>query len=236
MGIIRAALEAGAHVVTANKGPVVHGYGELNALARRNRRQFLFEATCLAGVPFFSLFRDTRPGCRLVAFRGIVNVTANLILQEMECGRTFAEGVRRTQELRLAETDPSNDVDGWDAAAKIAIVATVLMGCPTLPQDVARRGIHDVTPQELQSARQAGKRIRLVARAWQEQGRVRTSVAPEALAAEDPLVAAGADALIGECSTDTSPPFTIGASGITPRSTAYDVFADFVYTLRRGRP
>jgi len=231
LSVLRQALLAGAHVVTANKGPVVHGYSELSALSRRQNREFLFEATCLAGAPFFSLFRETRPGCCLVEFRGIVNVTANLILREMEQGKTFAEGVERTQDLGLAETDPSNDVDGWDAAVKIAIVASVLMGQPTTPADVRRRGIRDVTPADLAAARAAGRRVRLVVRAWQEQGRVLTSVAPEALELSDPLVAAGADALIGECITDTIPPFTVAAAGITPTSTAYDVWADFVHIL-----
>jgi len=233
LSVLREALGAGVHVVAANKGPVVHGYGELSALAREKGVEFLFEATCLAGAPFFSLFRETRPGCRLVAFRGIVNVTANLILREMEEGKTFEEGVRRTQEMGLAETDPSNDVDGWDAAVKVAIVATVLMGQKTLPGEVRRRGIREVTREELESARAAGKRVRLIVRAWREEGRVVTSVGPEALEMSDPLVAAGADALIGECVTDTIPPFAVAASGITPTSTAYDVWADFVHIVRR---
>jgi homoserine dehydrogenase len=152
----------------------------------------------------------------------------------MERGKSFDEGVRRTQELGLAETDPSNDVDGWDAAVKIAIVATVLMDFPTKPADVNRQGIRGVTPEKLREAAAAGQRIRLIARAIRRGGQALTHVGPGALASDDPLVAAGADALIGECVTDTLPPFTIAASGITPISTAYDVFADLVHILRHG--
>ncbi len=235
LSYVRAALQAGVHVVTANKGPVAYGYGELSALARERGREFLFEATCVAGAPFFSLFRETRPLCRLMEVRGIVNVTANLVLAAMEEGLTFEEGVRRTQEMGLAETDPSNDVDGWDAAVKISIVAQVLMGGRVLPGDVRRTGIRGVTREEMRAAKERGEVVRLVARAVRAaDGRVEASVGLVRLAAGDTLLGAGADGLIAECLTDTMPPFAVMARGITPVSTAYDVLADFVTILRRG--
>lgn len=232
---VRAALRGGAHVVTANKGPVAYGYRELSALARESAREFLFEATCLAGAPFFSLFRETRPLCRLMEVRAIVNVTANLVLRAMEEGMTFEQGVKRTQEMGLAETDPSNDVDGWDAAVKISIVSQVLMGASVLPGDVRRTGIRGVTLAQMQDAAVDGEVIRLVAQATRRaSGTVEASVAPLRLASADALTGAGHDGLIAECITDAMPPFTIAARNISPISTAYDVLADFVSVLRSG--
>jgi homoserine dehydrogenase len=237
LSYLRAALQAGAHVVTANKGPVAYGYSALSALAAEKKRRFLFEATCLAGAPFFSLFRETRPLCRLTEVRAIVNVTANLVLRAMEEGMTFEEGVKKTQEMGLAETDPSNDVDGWDAAVKISIVAQVLMGRPVLPADVRRTGIRGVTRDEMRAAAARGEVIRLVARAARRaDGGVEAAVAPVRLGAEDALRAAGHDGLIAECLTDTMPPTVIAARNISPVSTAYDVLADFVTTLRQPTP
>jgi len=234
LSYVRAALQAGAHVITANKGPVAYGYGELSALAREKGREFLFEATCIAGAPFFSLFRETRPLCRLTEVRAIVNVTANLVLTAMEEGMTFEDGVKKTQEMGLAETDPSNDVDGWDAAVKISIVSQVLMGGRLLPGEVERRGIRGVTRAEMRAAKERGEVIRLVARAVRRgNGTVEASVAPAKLKASDTLTGAGVDGLIAECITDTMPPFAVVARNITPVSTAYDVLADFVHILRR---
>src|SRR5256714_4979334 len=114
----RAALEAGAHVVTANKGAIVHAYRELSGLARARGRRLMFEATVADCLPVFSLFRETLPAARLLAFSGVLNSTTTLILEEIAAGRTFGEGVRRAQELGVTETEPTHDVDGWDAAGK----------------------------------------------------------------------------------------------------------------------
>ena len=130
---LRAALEHGAHAITANKGPLVHAYRELSELALARGRRFLFESTVMDGAPIFSLFREALPGANLLRFRGILNSTTNFILSEMEAGRSFAEAVRQAQAIGIAETDPSADVDGWDAAVKVSALATVLMGLPLKP-------------------------------------------------------------------------------------------------------
>ncbi len=127
---VRAALERGMHVVTANKGTVVHGYGELSELAEARGKKFLFESTVLGGSPLFSVFREALPAAELQSFRGIINATTNLILSRMETGESFEAAVRFCQSIGLAETDPSADVDGWDAAIKVAALVTVLMDVP----------------------------------------------------------------------------------------------------------
>src|ERR1700740_2121078 len=123
-----AALKYGAHAISANKGPIVHAYRELTALAKEKGRQFLFESTVMDGVPIFSLFPLGLPVTELRGFHGVLNSTTNVVLTEIEKGRSFDEAVQKTQSLGIAETDPAADLDGWEAAVKLAALAIVLMG------------------------------------------------------------------------------------------------------------
>src|SRR5918997_856667 len=179
---IRAALERGAHTVTANKGPVVHAFEELDSLARSRGRRFMFESAVADCMPIFSLFRSSLPAARLLSVRGLLNATSSVILEAIEGGATFDEGVRRAQELGLAETDPSNDVDGWDAAVKICALANVLMGARLKLEDVRREGIRHLADEDVRAAKRAGAPLRIVARAGRgADGRLRASVGPEPL-------------------------------------------------------
>src|SRR6266478_1028117 len=135
---IRAALEHGAHAITANKGPVVHAYEALRDLAAHRDKQFLFESTVMDGIPIFSLFRDTLPAIEVRGFKGILNSTTNVILTGMERGLSFDESLGQAQQLGVAETDASHDIDGWDAAVKVAALVNVIMGVPLPPQKVER--------------------------------------------------------------------------------------------------
>src|SRR5919202_4844664 len=138
---VRAALEAGAHVVTANKGTVAHAYRELCELARERGRRFMFEATVADCLPVFSLFREALPTARLLAFSGVLNSTSNIVLEALAAGETFEDGVRRAQGLGIAETDPTYDVDGWDATVKVCALANVLTREPLRAEEIERRGI-----------------------------------------------------------------------------------------------
>src|SRR5882762_3676973 len=133
---LRAALAAGAHAITANKGTVVHAYDELTELAQAAGRRYLFEATVLDSAPIFSLFRETLPAVKLRAFSGVFSSTTNVIIETMEAGRSFEEGLKSAQELGVAETDASHDIDGWDATVKVCALARVLMNVPLKPADV----------------------------------------------------------------------------------------------------
>jgi homoserine dehydrogenase len=228
-----AALESGAHAITANKGAVVHGYHELLHLARSKGKRFLFEATVLGGTPLFSVFRETLPAAKLLCFRGLVNTTTNIILHEMEQGHGYDDAVRKAQELGVAETDPTNDVDGWDAALKLAILTTVLMDMPLKPRDIERRGIRNLDAARLQQARVDGKRVRLVARMDRTLlGRVVASVGPEELAPDDPLASAGPTSNILYFELDTIHGLTIASHRQGPDTTAYGLFADFINAVQ----
>ena len=161
---VRAALGGGAHVVTANKAPAAFAYRALAAAAARANRRFLFEGAVMDGVPIFNLVRETLPALRVTGFRGVVNSTTNFILTAMEQREDFDAALKRMQDAGIAEADASLDVDGWDAAAKAAALANVLLGANVTPHTVAREGITRDTAIRAVAARAAGKRLKLVVR------------------------------------------------------------------------
>src|SRR5436190_9311379 len=167
---LRATLQAGAHAITANKGTVVYGYEELTGLARQVGKRYLFESTVLDSAPVFSLFRECLPAVKVRGFHGVFNSTTNVILETMETGRSFDEGVQAARELGVTETDPSHDVDGWDSTVKVCALATVLMKVPIKPADVRREGIRGLDSKILRLARAEGRPYKLVARARLDDG------------------------------------------------------------------
>lgn len=229
---LRAALEQGMHAVTANKGPVVHAYLELTALALQKGRRFLFESAVMDGAPIFSLFRGPLPAVQLSGFHGILNSCTNLLLELMEQGESFDAAVRYAQSIGISETDPSADIDGWDAAIKVAALATVLMGVPLKPQEVAREGIRAITPGMLANARAAGERWKLVCSARRENGRLIARVAPERVPATSPLFSIQGTSSYVQFETDVLPGLGIVESNPGPETTAYGLLADLINAVR----
>jgi homoserine dehydrogenase len=231
---IRAALEHGIHAVSANKGPIVHAYDELSALARRMRRQFLFESTVMDGVPIFSLFRRTLPAVELRGFRGLLNSTSNVVLTEMEGGLDFDAAVRRAQEIGVAETDPSDDLDGWDPAVKVAALARVLMGVPLGLEEIERVGVRTLAPDAVRAARAAGKPYKLICRAERREGRVVASVRPEQVPLTDPMAH-----MLGTTSCLFFDMDVFGLSIIEHKpgvvATAYGLLADLIRAVTSGK-
>jgi homoserine dehydrogenase len=184
---LKAALESGAHAISANKGPIVYAYRELRDLAKSKGRRFLFESTVMDGTPIFSMFPHSLPAVELRGFRGILNATTNVVLTEMEKGASLDEAVKKAQQIGVAETDPSDDLDGWDAAVKVAALVIVLMGVPITLDQVERTGVRDITPEQIRAARASGMRYKLICSAERAANGVRASVRPEQLAMTDPL-------------------------------------------------
>lgn len=226
---IRAALESGAHAITANKGAVVHGFEELNALAATRSKRFMFESTVADCLPVFSLFRETLPTARLISFRGILNSTTSIILEEIERGRTFDEGVARAQSLGVTETDPGYDVDGLDAAVKVCALARVLMRAPLKLEDIQREGIRSLSEEKIREARAAGTPFKLVSQAKRTaDGSISASVRPEQLAQDDPLVTTSGTTLTINFELDVLQGLTLTAHSPNLQSTAYGLLADFL--------
>jgi homoserine dehydrogenase len=239
---IHTALERGLHVVTANKGPVVHAYHALRDLAASKGVRFLHEAAVMGGAPIFSLFREALPAANLRRFRGILNSTTNLMLTAMEQGATFDQAVKQAQDLGIAETDPSFDVDGWDATVKVSALATVLMDVPLKPQAVQREGIRGLSVEALSAARMMGRPYKLVCQAEKRpDGTVAASVRPEQVPADDPLagcdgatstpaLAAGASVIVFQM--DVIHALTLSQLHPDAVTTAYGPLADLIAIAR----
>jgi homoserine dehydrogenase len=230
---LRTALELGMHAVTANKGPVVHAYRLLTGLAEGKGLKFYFESAVMDGAPIFSLFRETLPGARLLRLRGVLNSTTNLILTRMETGESFEDAVKYAQSIGIAETDPSGDIDGWDASVKVAALATVLMDASILPKEVDRQGIRLITHDDIRRAREQGRRWKLVCSAELSDGRVRAKVAPEMVAPDSPLYHVGGTSSTVTFETDVLGPLSVVESNPGPDTTAYGLLADFLNIIRQ---
>jgi homoserine dehydrogenase len=229
---LRTALGLGMHAITANKGPVVYGYQELTALAMQHGCNFFFESAVMDGAPIFSLFREGLPATSLHSFHGILNSTTNLILTRMESGDTFEGSVAYAQSIGLTETDPSGDIDGWDAAVKVAALVTVLMGIPLKPGDVERTGIRGLTPEDISLAHTQVKRWKLVCSAKREGNSVTTRVAPELVDADSLLYGVNGTSSIVTFETDVLPQLSIVEGNPGPETTAYGLLADFINAAR----
>lgn len=230
---IRAALESGAHAICANKGPVLHAYRELTQLAAARGQRFFFESAMMDGAPVFSLFREALPAIEILGFRGVVNSTTTVILEAMEAGMNIDDAIAEAQRLGVAETDPSADIDGIDAAVKVVEVANVLMGASLKLADVARRGIRQIAPSQLREARQNGEAWKLVSRARrQPDGSIHASVAPERLKLDDSLAQVHGTSLLIAFETDIFKELIISERDPGPEATAYGMLSDFVNAVR----
>jgi homoserine dehydrogenase len=225
------ALEHGAHAITANKGPLVHAFRELTSLARERGKGFLYESTVMDGVPIFSLFPLGLPATELRGFSGVLNSTTNVVLTEVEKGRSFDEAIKRAQALGIAETDPSQDLDGWDSAVKVAALTMVLMGVPTRIEQVGRTGIRELSEEKIRSVRSAGMRYKLVCRATRRGDGAECRVGPELLLMTDPMA--------GLEGTSSAIRFDMDVFGMSivehnpgVEATGYGLLADFVRAVQ----
>jgi homoserine dehydrogenase len=225
---IRAAFARSMHVVTANKGPIAHAYSALMDDARRAGVEFRFESTVMDGAPVFNLVRNNLPGCKIRGFTGVVNSTTNVVIEALRKGRTLLEGIGEAQKIGIAEADASYDIDGWDAAAKTAALANVLMDAKLTPLDVDRRGIGRLTPEKLGDLKKQGKTIRLVARARMVGEAVKLRVRAEVLDETDILASVHGTSNLLLLETDLMG--TVGMAEISPgvEQTAYGVFSDVI--------
>ena len=225
---IRKALGKGLHVVTTNKGPIALAYHELAALARRNECHLKFEGTVLSGTPAISLATEALAGSTINSIRGILNGTTNYVLDEMAAGKPYAEALRMTQNKGYAEADPSSDVEAWDSAAKLTILANVLMKGRIKLAEVRRQGITGITLEDINDARAKGKRIKLIAKAERDGRRISAQVIPDRLEESDLLshVSGVLNAMI--LSTDMQPEVAIVGPGAGAESAGYALLSDLL--------
>jgi homoserine dehydrogenase len=230
---VRAGLRAGAHVITANKGPAAFAYAELAELARAVDRAFLFEGAVMDGIPIFNMVRETLPTVRVSGFSGVVNSTTNFVITAMENGREFAESLAEMQAAGIAEADASLDVDGWDAAAKASALANVLLDARTTQQGVERTGIGHLTGAAVRAAVARGNRLKLVARGERRGAEVVVRVGVEELPASHLFATLGGQQNALQLETDLLGSFAITQLGGGLTQTAYALVTDLVTVARR---
>jgi homoserine dehydrogenase len=162
--LILAALENGASVVTANKALLAEDGPTIYEAAEKAGRDLYYEAAVAGAIPILRPLRESLAGDRVTRVLGIVNGTTNFILDKMETtGAGFSEALEEAQELGYAEADPTADVEGFDAAAKAAILASLAFHSRVTAADVHREGISEVTAADVQSARDMGSVVKLLA-------------------------------------------------------------------------
>lgn len=228
------ALNRGKHVVTANKGPVVFGHKELTGLAKDRNKGFYFESAVMDGAPIFSLFRETLPLIELKGFTGILNSCTNYLLDLMNTGFTLDEAVENAQKIGITETDPSADIDGWDASIKVAALITVLMGIPTTPQQVKRTGIREITPEMIKNALENGEKWKLVCNAKRQGSRLlEASVQPERIKNDSQLYLVNGTSSFVQFESDVLPGLGILEKDPGPETTAYGILSDIMSIIKK---
>jgi homoserine dehydrogenase len=188
LSYIKAAFRTGKHVVTTNKGPLALALPALAELADYNRVQLRFSGTVGAGTPILEFAKNCLQGDRIVSIKGILNGTTNYILSQMdEKHITFDEALKEAQKLGYAEADPTMDVDGYDAAAKLVIMANWIMDRKVTIKDVKIRGIRNVSAQNIEDAAKKGCTIKLIGSIEET-----LKVEPTQISKHDPLAVDGA--------------------------------------------
>ena len=233
---IREALDRGIHVVSANKGPFIRAYRELINLAKEKNLELKISAAAAAALPTIDVAETCLAGAEILEIEGVLNGTTNFILTRMRTdGQSYEEALAEAQALGIAETDPTLDVEGFDTANKLALITNVCMGADLTPEDVERTGIAGVSLEEVQSANEAGKIMRLVGVAKRDEtGRVSARVQPEFLAPEHPLAGVeGAEKGITYTS-DTMDRVTVVGGKSDPRGAAAALLKDLINIYRHS--
>ena len=188
LNCIRTALNRGMHVVTPNKGPMVLAYDELTSLAREKGVSLRFCGTVAGGLPAINIGQRDLAGATITKLEALPNLTTSFILDMMAHGQSYEQALAEAQAAGCAEANPSLDVDGWDAACKLVILAKSVLGIPVSLDDVDVQGITGLTLADLEAAKAADKVIKLVATAdRQADGSYALSVAPTPLPSDHPL-------------------------------------------------
>lgn len=233
---MRRCLEAGLHVVTANKEALSKNFGGLLGAARAAERALMFEASVGGGIPLLVSYRQILSTNRVTRVRGIVNGTTNYILSRMAtAGVEYAEALTEAQALGYAEPDPTADVEGFDAAYKLAILASLMAGRQVHPDEINRTGISGLTSADMDEARRRKGVYKLIARAdMAEDGSLTLSVAPEIVPDIELLAHIHANFNAIEIVGDRVGPVVLSGQGAGPLPTSSAILSDIVEAIRVG--
>ena len=219
------ALESGRHVVTSNKGPIALEYQKLMELAAKHDKEIKFEASVGGAMPLISVVRENLAGNGVMSIKGILNGTCNYILTRMaEEDLPYEHVLKEAQEIGIAETDPSKDVEGVDTAVKLVILANSIFGMNATYNDVKVVGISEITPDALKLANDAGYVIKLIGDVDSD-GRL--EVAPRLVPKDDPLNVGGT-LNVATIKTDLAGEITVIGKGAGPIEAASAILSDII--------
>lgn len=230
---IRGGLSRGKHVITANKGPIAWDYRELRDLAVAKDVCFCYEATVMDGIPVFNLAKETLKGCQITEIKGILNATTNYILDEMEKGVDYESAVKEGQRRGFVEADPTMDLDGWDAAAKLTALMNVLMDVEITPKDIVREGISAITSEQIDKAKKDGLKYKLLCHGRMDGGKPVGTVRPKLIGKDELLASINGTAACVTLTTDLMGDISIIEHIYEPEidQTAYGVLSDLLTIL-----
>ena len=230
---LHAALSRGIHVVTANKAAVAASLNSLRDAAQPRGAHLLFSAAVGGGVPVLERVRDIASNYHITDVRGVINGTTNFVLDRLHAAIPFEAAVSEAQRAGFAEADPSSDLDGLDAANKLALIADAAFGTLLPVESIARSTIRGISAEDAARATREGRKYRVVARLIRsESGHVVGSVTPETVSASDPLALATNEENCVVVTTREGPNFTIRGRGAGRYPTAESVVGDCL-ALRR---
>lgn len=233
---IAESLKRGKHVVTTNKGPIALHFDMLANLARLHDVQIGVEGTVMSGTPTLRVGRDLLSAAGITRIQGILNGTTNYILTRMEAGFSYAEALAEAQKFGYAEADPTGDVEGYDAAAKVAILTRQVLGVNAPFTSVQRQGITGITQDDVAKARASGEHWKLVGTVENTGEEPVMSVCPVRVPEDHPLarVSGATNALV--YSTKYLGDVTLIGPGAGRTQTGYAILQDLfcIYSLGRG--
>ena len=229
---IAAALSRKKHAITANKGPIAWAFESLKKLAQEQGVRFYYETTVMDGTPVFNLVDETLRMCKVTEVKGILNSTTNFILEELAKGKDYDEVILKGKERGFVEADPSMDVEGWDAAAKTTALLNVLMGANITPHQIDRKGIEDITVEQIKDAEARGKVIKLLCSGTIENGKVIGRVAPEEIDKTELLATITGTSSVVSITTDLMGTVSVVEHDPGIEQTGYGVFSDLIRVIR----
>jgi homoserine dehydrogenase len=230
---IRAALESDKHAITTNKGPAALQFRELSALAAEKELTFGVEGTVMSGTPALRIGTELLAAAGIRRIQGILNGTTNFILTQMQEDRDYESALDEAQRLGYAEADPSGDVEGIDAAAKLVILGNLVMGGTLTMKDVMREGITGLTTRDIHDAAGRGECWKLIASLDWRNNKLTAQVAPKRIPMSHPLASVRGATNAVTFSTDLLGDVTIVGPGAGRLETGYAVLSDLLAIHRR---
>ncbi|MGO1371836.1 MAG: hypothetical protein ACTHVE_08275 [Senegalia sp. (in: firmicutes)] len=229
---IKIALNRKKHAITANKGPIAWAYEELRELAKKQNSLFYYETTVMDGTPVFNLVEETLDLCKVTQVNGILNSTTNFILEEIAEGKAYDDVMVEGKKRGFIEADPAMDIEGWDAAAKTAVLLNVLMDANINPSDIDRRGIEDITKEQIEDAEKRGNIIKLICHGSIKNGEIIGKVEPKEISKDHIYANIKGTSSVVTISTDLMRDLTIVEHDPEIEQTAYGVFSDLLRVIK----